>query len=237
MEKIVQEITPIVEADGRMDQHIELVRIQLYTRYRHEQWRLSPSTVELARHLLELAEALADPYHLAWMQFQMGFTLLWHGDPQAAREFLVKSYEQANRMGARLLEVRSLAYLAITSRRLGEVEFLRQQAQKLVEMASSMEEHSYHGVGLACLGWLAWKDGDFTQAEKLCHSAEKAWDQYATGFAMKWLGYWVLLAIAVARRQAQEAERWVNALLDPSPTVQPVAEPMASLLHRGLSAC
>jgi hypothetical protein len=171
------------------------------------------------------------------MQFQLGFTLLWHGDLQAAREWIGKSYEQASRMGARLLEVRSLAFLAITSRKLGEVELLRQQAHKLVEMASSMDEHSYHGVGLACLGWLAWKDGDIVQAEKLCHSAEKAWDQYATGFAMKWLGNWVLLAIAVSRRQAQGAERWVKVLLDPSPTLQPIPEPMASLLHHGLSAC
>ena len=185
MEKIVREIRTIVEADGRMDQQIELVRIQLFARYRRERWRLSSGTLELARRGMELAEALADPYYLAWMQFQLGFTLLWYGDPQAAREWLVKSYEQANQMGAKLLEVRSLAFLAIISRKLGDVELLRQQAHNLVETASSMDEHSYHGVGLACLGWLAWKEGDIVQAEKLCHSAEKAWDQYATGFAMK----------------------------------------------------
>jgi DNA-binding SARP family transcriptional activator len=237
IEKIVREIMPIVEGDGRMDQRIELVRIQLFARYRRERWRLSSGTLELARRGLELAETLADPYYLAWMQFQLGFTLLWYGDLPAAREWIGKSYDQANRIGARLLEVRSLAYLAITSRKLGEMELLRQQAYKLVEMASNMGEHSYHGVGIACLGWLAWKDGDITQAEKLCHSAEKAWDQYATGFAMKWLGNWVLLAISVSRRQAQEAERWGNALLDPSPKLQPIAEPMASLLRQGLSAC
>jgi DNA-binding SARP family transcriptional activator len=236
IEKIMQEITPIVQADGRLDQQIELVLIQLFLRMRRERWRLSTSTLELARLGLDLAEALGDPYQLVLMQFELGFTLLWHGDLQVSRENIKKSYEQANRMGARLLEVRSLAYLAIISRKLGKVELLRHQAQALVEMASSMGEHGYHGVGLACLGWLAWKDGDITQAENLCHSAKKAWDQYATGYAMRWLGNWVLLAIAVSRQQAQEAARWTEALLDPDPTLQPIAEPMASLLQQGLSA-
>ena len=45
-----------------------------------------------------------------------------------------------------------------------------------------------------------------------------------------------MLAIAASRRQAQKAERWVNALLDPNPALQPIAEPMASLLQHGLSA-
>lgn len=154
---------------------------------------------EIAQRGLELAEALADSYQLAWMQFQLGFTYLWYGDLGAAKEWIEKSYHQANQMGVRLLEVRSLAYLTVISRKLGEVELLRQQSPVLVETASSMDEYSYHGVGLACLGWLAWKDGDIAQAETLCHAALKAWDQYAADFVMKWLGNWVLLAIAVSR--------------------------------------
>jgi DNA-binding SARP family transcriptional activator len=233
IEFIVQQISPIVEVDGRIDQKVSVLSLQLVTRMRRERYRVSDSALELNRRYLELVESLADPDQLAAAQFDLGFSLLWHGEPQAAKELIGKSYEYANQIGFRLFEVRSLAYLAIISRKLRDVELLSQQAHILVEMASSIDEHNYHGVGLACLGWLAWKEGDISQAEEFCLSAENEWGKHATVYAMKWLGHWILLAIAVSRREILEAYRWANELLE---SLQPIAEPMVSLLQDGLSA-
>ena len=127
IDALVLKIHPMIEADGRMDQQSELLSVQFMARLRHERFRVSKETVEIGRQRLALAEKLADPYILAFAQFQLGFGLLWHGDPHSAQEWVTKGFDAAERIGARLLQVRCLTYLDIISRKLGNLELLRQQ--------------------------------------------------------------------------------------------------------------
>ena len=99
-----------------------------------------------------------------------------------------------------------------------------------------MNEHGYYGIALANKGWLAWRDGDNVSAVNLCQAAFQYWSQYVGVYALQSLAVWVLLAIAVSHQDLQEANHWALALLDTSPDIQPVLEPMASLLSKALSA-
>ena len=236
MDAIIQKILPMVEADGRPDQHVELFGQQYMARLRHERYRLSDETVEIARRRLELVNRLDVPYDIAWAQFLMGFGLLWHGEPLAAREWLVKAYDAAVRMGARLLEVRSLAYLIVVSRQIGDRKSLREQALQLFELASAIGEFAYQGISLANQGWLAWRDGDLACAEQLCNSADEIWNQ-SGGEVFHWLADWVMLAIAVSRHDMTRAENRALTLLDPNPLFQPINEPIAVRLDEALRAC
>jgi DNA-binding SARP family transcriptional activator len=65
IDALVQNIHPMIEADGRMDQQSELLSIQFMARLRHERYRLSWKTVEIGKQRLALAEKFADPYTLA----------------------------------------------------------------------------------------------------------------------------------------------------------------------------
>lgn len=233
IDAIVQHVRPMVEADGRIDQQIELLRLQSMARLRHERYRVSEGTVEIQRCRLELAETLADPYGLAMAQFELGFGLLWHGDPPAAREWLDKGYDAMSRKGDRLWQVRSLAYLSIVSRKLDDREALRGQTQQLLELAFAIGELTYQGIGLANQGWLAWRDGDAARAEQLCKSADEVWSKFG-GNVFHGLADWVLLAIAAARCDSGGVETCARALLDPNPSYQPIEEPMAGLLKAGI---
>jgi DNA-binding SARP family transcriptional activator len=236
IDALVQKIHPIIKADGRMDQLSELLSIQFMSRLRHERYRLSQETLMICRQRLDLAEKFADPYTLAFAQFQLGFGMLWYGDTQSAREWTTKGFEAAERLGARLLQLRCLTYLNIIDRKLNNLDLVRRQTPQLLKQALDMNEHSYYGIALANQGWLAWQDGDEMSAVNLCQAAIKNWSQNAGNYTFQSLAVWVLLAIAVSHKDLGESEHLAQVLLDPNPILQLIEEPMAGLLGRAISA-
>lgn len=236
MDAIIQKIRALVDTHGRPDQRIELLSQQYMARLRYERYRLSAETVQIARHKLELIGNLDNPYNTAWAQFHLGFALLWHGEPEASREWIIKAYDEAVRMGARLLQVRTLAYLSVVSRKTGDKAALIEQTNQLLELAAAIGETSYVGIGLANQGWMAWHDGDLIRAEQLCKSANETWEKTG-GNMFHWLANWVLLSIAVSRGDLIQAERHAQTLVDPSSIYQPLEEPSAHKVNEALSAC
>ena len=236
MDAIYRQILPLIEADGRPDQQVELLGQQLMACYRHEHYHLSAETVDIAQRRLALVSTLDNPYDTAWAQFNMGFSLLWHGHPRAARDWMAQSYEAAVRMGANLLQVRSLAYLSVASRQLGEVLLLREETLRLFEQATAIDEFAYQGISLANQGWLAWQEGNPARAEQLCASAKEIWRQKGGGI-FPWLADWVLLAVAVSRRDSALAAQRALALLHPDPIAQPIRGQMARMLEEALKTC
>jgi tetratricopeptide (TPR) repeat protein len=236
MEAILLKIRPLVEAEGRPDQQIELLTQEGMQRIRNERYRLSSRTVEIFQRKLELAEKFGTAYDIAWAYFMSGFSSLWHGEPSAAIPWLKKSLDSAVQMGARLLEVRSLTYLSVASRKLGELPALRTYNQRLLELAPAIGEHAYHGIGLANQGWLAWLEGDDQRAAQLCKSAVDIWVG-SGGNMFPWLAEWVLLAIAVNRRDLGQAGFWAQDLLDPNSLFQTLEEEVAKRLTEALKVC
>jgi DNA-binding SARP family transcriptional activator len=236
MDEIHQRILPIIQAEGRPDQHVELLSQQIMARFRHERYRLSAETVEIARRRLELVRAMNVPYDTAWAQFHMGFALLWRGELAEARAYLQKAYYEALRMEAGLLQVRCLAYLCFASRQMGDVEAVRNQCPRLWDLALQIQEPGYQGLSQANQGWLAWREGNMHLAESLCASAKTIWAQ-SGGFMFPWLADWVLLDIAVSHRDLTQVEALIRSLLDPNPFFQPVLEPVHCMLEEAFEAC
>jgi DNA-binding SARP family transcriptional activator/tetratricopeptide (TPR) repeat protein len=236
MEALIQKIEGLVASIGQVGQQNLLLSLRPQARMRRERLRFSMETVQLVRQRLDQAEKLDDPFNLAEAQFNYAFALLWHGDPLNARDWMERSNESLARMGARLPQLRCLAYLSVISRKLHEPEKLRNELPPLLELARAINDHSYLGIGLANQGWLAWQDGDANQAEQACKEALAIW-MNAPGYAWRALADWVLLAIALAQEDFNKSEAAARALMDPNPTLQAIAEPMSSLLGQALAAC
>jgi DNA-binding SARP family transcriptional activator len=236
IDAILQKILPIVEAEGRPDQYSEMLSQQLMARFRHERYRLSNETLEIARHKLDFANKLVAPLEISTAMWLLGFSLLWHGEPLAARDWLAKAYEAAGRLDARLLQERSLSFLSLASRQLGDITATRQQSAALFALASEMGRKNSLGTSQANLGWLAWRDGDLALAEELCNSANEIW-KHSGEVVMRWPADWVLLAIAVSRRDLDRAKDRARALLDSNLQIQPILEPVAEQLEEALRAC
>jgi hypothetical protein len=119
---------------------------------------------------------------------------------------------------------------------LHEPEKLRNEIPPLLELAQSINESMYLGIGLANKGWLAWQDGNASEAEQLCREAVAVWAN-SSGGVFHSLANWVLLAVALAREDFSSSEAACRALMDPNPAFQSVAEPMSSVLSQALAVC
>jgi tetratricopeptide (TPR) repeat protein len=236
MEALIQKIEGLVASIGHVGQQNRLLSLRPQARMRRERYRFSMETVRLVRLRMDQAEKLDDPFNLAEAQFNYGFALLWYGDLLTARDWLERANESLARMGARLPQLRCLAYLSVISRKLHEPERLRNELPPLLELAGAINEYTYIGIGLANQGWLAWQDGDASRAEQLCKEAI-ATLRNASGYVWRALADWVLLAIALAQEDFSKSEAGARALMDPNPTLQAVAEPMSRLLGQALAAC
>ncbi len=236
MEALIQKIEGLAASIGRIGQQNILLSLRPQARMRRERYRFSIETVQLVRQRLDQAEKLDDPINLAVAQFNYGFALLWHGDLLAARDWTERANESLARMGARLPQLRCLAYLSVISRKLHEAEKLRNELPPLLELARAINESNYIGIGLANQGWLAWQDGDAIQAEQFCKEAIAVL-MNVSAYAFHALADWVLLAVALAQEDFSKSEAAARALMDPNPTFQPTLEPMSSLLSEALAAC
>lgn len=234
MEVLFQQIEAEIYARGRVDQQITLLSMQFMTRLRQERYRLSAETVEIARRRLILTESHSSRYEQAVAKFQVGFGLLWHGDITEARVCLTRALGATEQVGSRIWQIRSLAYLGIADRMLGNLDQVQEETQQMFELCSILNEHTYRGIGLSNLGWLAWRQGDFEKAGRLCSQANEVWNEFG-GNAFHWLSNWVLLAIAVERRDFEGAATVSNAFIQPQPTDQHPMQPAADCLRQAFS--
>lgn len=235
METIFQQIEPEIKATGRIEQHITLLSLQYMTRLRQERYRLSEETITIARRRLKLSQKYSSPYEQAVATFHLGFGLLWYGDPAAARAWLARAVAATRHVGTRVWQMRSLAYLTIADRTLGNLENVRAALPQFLELCASLNEYTYQGIGYANLGWLAWRQGDLEEAQRLCTEANQVWQKFG-GSPFYWLADWVLLAIAVTRRDFPLAARLSQTFIEPQPKDQLPIEPAAGQLRLAISA-
>lgn len=235
MEIIFQQIEPEIKAIGRTDQYITLLSMQFMTRLRQERYRLSVETVEIAQRRLELTQKFSSAFEQAVATFQVGFGFLWYGDPSAARLWLARAQDATAQVGTRTWQARSLTYLSIADRELGNLDSVREETQQMFELCYVLNEYTYQGIGLSNLGWLAFRQGDMEQAERLCNEAKEVWQKLG-GTVFYWLADWVLLAIAVARRDFVLAARAAQTFVNPRPTDQPPLKPAANHVRQAISA-
>lgn len=236
MKVIIETLSPLIQGSGQLDLQEKLLTVEIQMRLRLERFRTSRETVAICWRRLELAEQLNDPSELALAQFQHGFQLLWYDDLAVAQEWLQKGCDGLTRVGNTIWRVRALSYLSIIRRKLGQLDGLQAFTQQLVKEAEAIGEHTYYGIGLANLGWLAWKVGDPDQAEYLCTEARAAWAKFG-GCVFQSICDWVLLAISVDAKKLQDAEQIAQRLLDPNPYFQPLRPSAAALVRQALNAC
>ncbi len=236
MKAIIEILSPLIEGSGQLDLQEKLLTVEIQMRLRLERFRTSSETVAICWRRLALAEQLNDPSELALAQFQHGFQLLWHDDLTVAQNWLQKGCDGLTRVGNTIWRVRALSYLSIIRRKLGQLDGLQAFTQQLIKEAEAIGEHTYYGIGLANLGWLAWKAGDPDQAEYLCTEARAAWAKFG-GCVFQSIGDWVLLAISVDAKKLQDAEQIAQRLLDPNPYFQPLRPSAAALVRQALNAC
>ena len=114
------------------------------------------------------------------------------------RSSVARRSRMAERTGDLVLQARCLTYRAVAYRRLGDVPRCRTEAEKTLVLAEELKMVEYVAMAKASLAWVAWREKNEVEAEKLASEALELWHGMEDPYSMDWMALWPLIAIAFA---------------------------------------
>jgi class 3 adenylate cyclase/tetratricopeptide (TPR) repeat protein len=232
--EVLGRVRPVVEARGTPTQKQTYHHNFALQRMRETRYDIDDETLIHARAALAAAREGGRERELSYMLLFLGFSLLWAGHLDEARENLEASLAIVDRVGDVVLRARCLCYLNVSALRRHDVEAVRSLALDALEAAKTASYPEYVAAAKATLAWVAWRDGCFEQVILLMDDALEIWAKTVVSYSWYWLGLWPLIA---ARLSAGEVGKAVEAarLLLPAPQ-QHLPDELESLVIAALAA-
>lgn len=182
-----------------------------------DRYHYSEHAVTLAR--TSNSEISVSPEHLAQRadaRFSLAFALL-QGNLAECHEalgLLEENLRILTPIGEATLLTRSLAYLAIAWRRIGDVVQTQAAAASARRNAERVRLIPYIGVSLACEAWVLWKSGDMAGARRSSDEACVRWSKAQHAFPFQWLAKFILLDFHYLNDDFHAAARILSDMLD-----------------------
>ncbi|HKP61681.1 MAG TPA: AAA family ATPase [Polyangiales bacterium] len=198
MNRVLEDIAPEVTQHGTA-----LERSQYFSALAQRDLRLHRYVVNdelianLERSRAAASEANAS-VDLAMGGFLLGFARMFQGELEVAEGELLGSLSSARKLGDVTLEIRCIAYLALTHRRANDAPRAQKLALETLERASAAGMGEYVGLAKACLAWVQWRSGRFAEAEQLSQDALQAWANLSFPYPFEWTAALILLALSFA---------------------------------------
>jgi tetratricopeptide (TPR) repeat protein len=190
-------------------------QVHVMVALREEKFRLTESTLELARTYLEAARASADEYQNAMAVFQLGFCELWAGSFDSARLHLGEGLERSTKIGAAFPAVLAVTYLAVEARMRGDVARVARYRAAAEPWLLEVKNDIYTACAAANDGWLHYKRSEIEDAVPLFGQALDVWGRLATPYPFAWLAACPLAAIHAQRGDLDAAIVMLRTMLGP----------------------
>jgi ATP/maltotriose-dependent transcriptional regulator MalT len=176
-------------------------------------FRPSQECVELATRAVAASDEANNPAQAGHVNFVLGLIELCHGDFGDAVEQSGKALVMAEQTGDLLLQSRCLTYRAVAFRRLGDVARCAAEAKRTLELATKLGMVEYVAMAKASLAWVAWRQEDYPEAEKLATEALELWHGMDDPYGFDWMALWPLIAIALHRQDSSAGIGFARGLL------------------------
>ncbi len=225
-------IQELIEAHGTPSQQVALLQTDVMSRLRHERYRLSAATVEVARACAAAAMELDDPGERNMGRFQLGLCLLWHGEVEAAERELVEVLDQTRRHGDLRLQTMAATYLTFAARMKGDVRQARSRAATALEAARAARLDVYIASARMHLAWAALRDGDEATADELAAGSLEAWQR--SPVTIPWVPWAALPLIALRVGSGRFAEAIEIARTISGPGQQPLPDDVRRVLEASI---
>ena len=215
MGRLIARIRASVEDRGTAVHRVRLLHSMLVLELRRRSYRVTASTVALARDALAAAESTRDPVLLASARFQLGFSLLLADRPEEALDHLQQTVDLSARTGDKMLHARALTYVSLAHRQRLNPGESQQSAEDALNAAVAANTPEYEAVARANLAWAAVWRGELGAARAHAELAVARFRELAVRIPF-WmpLALWPLLAVALAQADIPAATAYAEQLLD-----------------------
>ena len=214
MRELADQFRPVIIERGAAWQRARFLNMLALSMLMHSRFRPSRECVELAKSAVAASEEANNPAEAVHINFVLGLIELFHGDFADAAEQCGNALQMAVRTGDLVLQARCLTYRAVAYRRLGDIPRCRTEAEKTLVLAGELKMAEYVAMAKASLAWVAWREKNEGEAEKLATEALELWHGMDDPYSMDWMALWPLIAIAFARKDIARAIEFANGLLE-----------------------
>jgi DNA-binding SARP family transcriptional activator/tetratricopeptide (TPR) repeat protein len=221
IQELVAQILPVVSSQGTPQQRIYLYKGLGNMAMRRERYAGSREFLHYAGLALEAAQESGEEQLIGSTSFNLGFAHLWAGNPVEAEEFLLAAKVKAEKIGNEFGQVLSLSYLGVLYRKMRRVECAREVIDCALELATRGRRPMYMGVARANQAWLAWRQGNYGEAQELGETALGHWGDISVVYPLKWMAYWPLIGTALIKQDIGAAVRYAQGLFSPEQQPQP----------------
>jgi hypothetical protein len=181
MAELVHEARPAVEAYGTPVERARFFQVLVLMALQRERHRPSEETVTIARASLAASQETHDLDILAMSQFTLGLVYLCRDNLAEAEEALQAARAMTERIGDIALETRCLTYLTVLHRRRSRTDEIRRYLAQSLEMATTAHMPNYVALAKADRAWVAWREGDLSEAVVNGETALDLWQAAALG--------------------------------------------------------
>jgi tetratricopeptide (TPR) repeat protein len=215
MRALVERVRPIFEAHGMPRQRARFYNALVQLQLRGERYRVSAETVSHAHAFLRAIQEVGSEQELSDARCVLGVVLFAHDRFAEAEEHLAAALSVSERFGNVTQQARILTYLTLVHRLRGRVEETRSYAGRSLAMALAGKMEDYIGAARANQAWVAWRQGERSEAELAGREALRRWQSLSLVYPLQWMARWPLLALDLEHQRLPEALEHARALVEP----------------------
>ena len=230
MRELADQFRPVIVERGAAWQRARFLKTLALSMLMESRFRPSLECVELAGRAVAASEEANNLAEAVHVNFVLGLIELFHGDLDDAAAQCGKAFRMAERTGDLVLQARCLTYRAVAYRQLGDVPRCRIEAEKTLVLAAELKMVEYVAMAKASLAWVAWREKNEAEAEKLGRKALGLWHGMDDPYSMDWMALWPLIAIAFDRKDIGGAIKLATGLLEENQ--HPPPEKLSALVRK-----
>jgi class 3 adenylate cyclase len=168
------------------------------------------------------------------IRFVLGFVNLWRGNYANAVEHGEAALHLAQRFGDLVIQARCQTYLTVAHRCAHHLEQARSCANQTLELAARIGMIEYVAMAQANLAWVAWREGNHAEGEKLGCEALRLWHGMEDPYGFDWMALWPLIAIHFAKNDIAGAIEHTKGLFNPKQ--HPLPEKLAAATQAAIAS-
>jgi ATP/maltotriose-dependent transcriptional regulator MalT len=213
MRELAERYRGVITERGAAAQRAEFLKMIALSMLMESRFGPSQECLDLAKRAVAASDEANNPAQAGHVNFVLGLIELWHGDFGDAVEHSGKALAMAEQTGDLVLQSRCLTYRAVAFRRLGDVARCTTEAKRTLELATRLGMAEYVAMAKASLAWVAWRQEDHRQAEKLGSEALELWHGMEDPYGFDWMALCPLIAIALQQNNSGIAIGFARGLL------------------------